>query len=1318
MSGYLDLTMLVKISSIVQGIPNAYLRLVFWQIPPSDRHLPSFLLRRPSTTIVMTSDDWEQNKTIILTQYLLERLSLQDVASYMEENHGFTKKKSQYEYQLKKWGVKKNVSREFWQYAGYRINQRLPKKTKLTLFGVHLPETKVQKEILRYTTITTSSDFGKPPSSPVAPTGISFRLKSPSATSLGMPWPETLPWLGFNRRILPLLQPSSLLLTAFLSALGPSVGYMFGEFNNLVNESDSKGLTDPRRFQEALADLAKALPTDSIGRDARAEALTPNTSASSMAADLLKIMLFRLSNKMGVASTGGEKKIHDTFIIRFVETVSYYAPDILSTLLADLDVTSNAIKEEIYCSAIRQRHYKIVDLLLKAGVSPEYPITIWGLYRQGRIRKGMVVLKRPVDEYEHRWTGLQAAAYTCDGRLCKILLDAGANADSDPIETHLFNTNKETPLVWLAFGAGDFRVNSDDIANCARLLVKHGATANPCWSRMWRKCHTCRKAAWKSTPVEAAIASENSALMDFLVEEGASLNLRGGGSNSPTRPVCFCIPHIGAATSGLWTRQCTPLHLAILVQNTKVKEMLTNLVSQVPATEKSQMARELLITSCLVGDSALALDLMSMCSDLNGKWPLGITPLIATAWNTDCTISNRLLHLGVDIGPLHCNVNPVSVPTPLHVAAYHGNVHLVQCLIDRGVSYDVRLRNMPHDYCFLMSDIVYECKRGVHTTLTYPRRHQDITALQCAFVSKSVEATTILLNRSKLAGGELVQAISLGDQSLVDKIVRRGTDYTDFTHNGTTTVEAAVGAGNLELVSTCLRSGGPYSSKAMLIATRAALISKEYSIVNLLAMWHPRREIDQYEATCLVLALREGSTELARALLSESFLPGPASAELLRHPSFKHLNYLTPFLAALIGNDDSIIRLMLSRGFTVYPTDLEPLGLYSGLEERLRTQIAAAVFSTHWPAHCVKSMGLTQRQTLLLLAINLQDVAGVRKCIPLLESFDFELVVPAESAASTGFNRKHPYPSPLVVAAQIGNRQAFELLLNAGADINYQTSLGFTVLAETVFYNRANMFTMLLDRGVQVDPPIQLGERGTALQFAAITGNLVLAKRLIEYGADLNALPARSEGRTALEGAAESGKTDMVCLLLAHGAKIHGEMRIYYVRAIGFAKNAGHHALAEYLKGYGGWNESDQTLRDQPHTLNDTVFFVHDAELNTWHVRQMLYDQETDEVVEITLGDNDYASEDSSTFSDDDSSTSSGNDGLLDTNHGEEGNIRLFDDQPSFDQSNTTRHSGPTDTDYLLTDVVAFDYIDDGVVDYDSLFVEDYSMDRDIIDVT
>ncbi|KAL2147809.1 hypothetical protein VTI28DRAFT_5581 [Corynascus sepedonium] len=107
----------------------------------------------------------------------------------------------------------------------------------------------------------------------------------------------------------------------------------------------------------------------------------------------------------------------------------------------------------------------------------------------------------------------------------------------------------------------------------------------------------------------------------------------------------------------------------------------------------------------------------------------------------------------------------------------------------------------------------------------------------------------------------------------------------------------------------------------------------------------------------------------------------------------------------------------------------------------------------------------------------------------------------------------------------------------------------------------------LIEYGADVNAPPAKKAGATALQYAAIGGYLGIAYLLLQKGANVNAEPAQSDGRTALEGAAEHGRIDMVQLLMNAGADI-SEPGGQYERALDRASVNGHCAVRDLLKSY------------------------------------------------------------------------------------------------------------------------------------------------------
>ena len=113
--------------------------------------------------------------------------------------------------------------------------------------------------------------------------------------------------------------------------------------------------------------------------------------------------------------------------------------------------------------------------------------------------------------------------------------------------------------------------------------------------------------------------------------------------------------------------------------------------------------------------------------------------------------------------------------------------------------------------------------------------------------------------------------------------------------------------------------------------------------------------------------------------------------------------------------------------------------------------------------------------------------------------------------------------TPIEAATQMGNRPIIEFLLDHGAQIDFFTALALGRLDE-------------VDNELKAHPD-RVHERGIhdlpALYFAAIGGNLGVAERLLEAGADVN---ARAQAAAPIHGAVMGGSPDMVRLLLDQGA--------------------------------------------------------------------------------------------------------------------------------------------------------------------------------------
>ncbi|KAI0387461.1 ankyrin [Hypomontagnella monticulosa] len=173
-------------------------------------------------------------------------------------------------------------------------------------------------------------------------------------------------------------------------------------------------------------------------------------------------------------------------------------------------------------------------------------------------------------------------------------------------------------------------------------------------------------------------------------------------------------------------------------------------------------------------------------------------------------------------------------------------------------------------------------------------------------------------------------------------------------------------------------------------------------------------------------------------------------------------------------------------------------------------------------------------------------------------------------------------PPPIYRAVSCGLSNLVEILLDAGANPN---TGGWFVRREIIRLlvqkRRHDLIDILLLNGMNVKSEPSIRRRaweGTSLQEASREGHLGIIRSLLKNGANPNAHGAICYGFSAIEKAAQSGRLDVVCLLLESGVITDGRGRLQYIRAIRRAKFAGHSAVVQLLECHREWVEDDQKL--------------------------------------------------------------------------------------------------------------------------------------------
>ncbi|KAJ5055220.1 ankyrin repeat-containing domain protein, partial [Bipolaris maydis] len=151
---------------------------------------------------------------------------------------------------------------------------------------------------------------------------------------------------------------------------------------------------------------------------------------------------------------------------------------------------------------------------------------------------------------------------------------------------------------------------------------------------------------------------------------------------------------------------------------------------------------------------------------------------------------------------------------------------------------------------------------------------------------------------------------------------------------------------------------------------------------------------------------------------------------------------------------------------------------------------------------------------------------------------------------------------PLYYACENGNEEIINILLGAGADVDFVSSDGNpTALHAACRNGRYDIVKILLDRNTNVNSLSP--EYGTALYAAVGSLDNRIVELLLDHNAEVNI--TGGPHRRALNLAAFSGNLDAVRILIERGAEIDPNEEYWYGSALGAAVRRGHAPVVRYL---------------------------------------------------------------------------------------------------------------------------------------------------------
>ncbi|KAK5637673.1 hypothetical protein RRF57_013388 [Xylaria bambusicola] len=913
---------------------------------------------------------------------------------------------------------------------------------------------------------------------------------------------------------------------------------------------------NPSELHKAASLLADVVPNKSAVTSQKTDTLAHEQPSSWMAKKIIQFVFFRVSNKDIPRYHELELRAYDKSLLQFVESVSRSNPEITSSIFSGYCATTNAIKEAVYGSAIRERNHAMVLRLLESGVDPNIEI-VSTRYIEFDIKQGMIKLSWRL--IRSRWSGICTAAFVGDTHLGKILLNAGASVECTC-------TSDVAPLEIVAFARGSPGASSSSV-EFAKLLIEHGALNDESVS-----CRGCRY--WKLiSPIAIAISKHNIDLAQFLIERYANTHFGSEVSQvACNRRKWYDHDNFGFG--------CTPLTIAIILVSKELTRCLLPQLLSYPGGAPERIIKQALIVALLVGDVDTASEILTHRPDIGAlrQWAEGITPLAATAWNKDTTIAEVLLELGAHVGPqVEDGILETSTPAPIHIAAYYGNTSLIQQLIHHGASCHVRASLLLSRTYFGMFNMNLPDLVASPLEVALWNGHGDTAALL------KYQNTNIFSEHSAQEVDGDNDASFLSTNKRISELFQDNKSINRM----------------VSIIQSYFSLGGLYRSEDLYWAVQAAIEWGDHSVVQLLIDRRPIGEIDSYEASALVTCIEKRARNLISVLVHSSLLPGSSGSHFCfingtfgwRFGKCLPAGGLTPLGASIHFSMDSATEEMIQKGYKLQVFDMEMLERYIPLKG----------YPALYPLEC---LDFDCRRRLLECSIKLCDIRNVHRYIGMIPSLDIDFY---DTSSIRGTKTQREVYFPLALAVEKNSIELVRLLLSAGASIQFQ-GCGPTVLEIAARNGNVDMAKYLLDAGAVFEPPNRL-KGPTALQLAATNGNLAIAKLLISRGANINSVPSEEWGCTALEWAARKGKLDMVQFLLDMGAELGREMRIYYVRSVRFAMQEGHHSIAQLLKKYGSWSEREQRLYDRTDTFFRALSFRYEAEVDDWLILMRFADK-------------------------------------------------------------------------------------------------------------
>jgi ankyrin repeat protein len=580
-----------------------------------------------------------------------------------------------------------------------------------------------------------------------------------------------------------------------------------------------------------------------------------------------------------------------------------------------------------------------------------------------------------------------------------------------------------------------------------------------------------------------------------------------------------------------------------------------------------QYIRKCLPKAAASGNQDLVRYLLSQGAQLADKSSTGKAGLYEAVNSGDIPMVQLLLSLGAD--PNQSRADKIS-RTPLQLAAEKGNIFLVNLLLEHGADvhetsfYWLRLSTSKITTTFQAGILggniaVVEALVEAGASPSGSEKGSELQiALQIACDQGSAGMVHLLISKGaevnvkskdlRIGKSALASALRSKNYDIIEILLERDADVNvpSKDSSGPTPLQVCVEYHGTDMTERLLNLGAdPDDSGALW----AAVVQNKVEIVHLLLKhnqssmnysYGDSKTSNDYGRAALVHAIEYGEHELVHILLEAGVdFRGYPERRIYSDPfqeRHKEKGFIISALFAAVDvMDTNLVRLLLDTA------------TYIDLNEGSRKSGPSALNFVDFNSPSFEEMSE----------------------LVISKGASLNCYGPVGSLETWGEIKT--WMTPLQNAVYWDCPEAVQYLLLKGADINspaYDDS-GRTALQIAAEENYDHMIEILLkfNADPNASPAIEFG--ATAIQFAAINGNFKNFQQLFEAGANIFACRGRMNGRTALEGAAEHGRLDMVCFILENSDRTEG---LYFehqlCRSIQLAREYGHISLIETIRSH------------------------------------------------------------------------------------------------------------------------------------------------------